>query len=100
MVQEGTGLLSFHCSVKPASRCAFLSRIHETQGLGSSPSAQLLAWNGQARNQPLEPDPYRLSQCPITILPPLGGNRVFFRTVSCKLFDNLAKLKLSFTNKR
>ncbi|OMO73758.1 hypothetical protein CCACVL1_17164, partial [Corchorus capsularis] len=30
----------------------------------------------------------------------LHGNREFFQKVSCKLFDNLAKLKLSFTNKR
>lgn len=41
--------LVFHGSVKPASRSTHHFRNHETQSLHSGPTAQLLAWSGQAR---------------------------------------------------
>ncbi|TYI91097.1 hypothetical protein E1A91_D03G167500v1 [Gossypium mustelinum] len=52
LLREG----GLRCSVKPASRSTLNFRNHETQSFHSSPSVQLLAWNGQARFGPT-PDP-------------------------------------------
>ncbi|MFQ6624976.1 hypothetical protein Gotur_003301, partial [Gossypium turneri] len=48
LLREG----GLRCSVKPASRSTLHFRNHETRSFHSSPSVQLLAWNGQARFGP------------------------------------------------
>ncbi|TYJ41584.1 hypothetical protein E1A91_A03G032700v1 [Gossypium mustelinum] len=50
LLREG----GLRCSVKPASRSTLHSRNHEAQSFHSSPSVQLLAWNGQARFGPTQ----------------------------------------------
>ncbi|TYI34760.1 hypothetical protein ES332_A03G031900v1 [Gossypium tomentosum] len=45
LLREG----GLRCSVKPASRSTLHSRNHEAQSFHSSPSVQLLAWNGQSQ---------------------------------------------------
>ncbi|ONI01973.1 hypothetical protein PRUPE_6G170100, partial [Prunus persica] len=52
------------CSVKPALRNSLHSRNHEAQSLRPSHMAQLLAWNGQVRIEPLQTDPLYWANVP------------------------------------